>query len=202
MKQNTYSWVVTGHSEAFGKTSKTGTSLATAHGRKRQWVKSVARWDRHGSVRGHTQLLLCLRFEDVGEWKHAGIKTAALFQEKERDRSRSNSRRQRGRAMEVHPPPRPKERPRETARRALQGFRSPLCSVLKSFHRKSQNVAPVKWSNRKQNGKPSCRYMATVNGKRPDKQGIKIRGPLWRSHGAQGFIVSLWLHIYYKYCRC
>lgn len=138
---------------------------------------------------------LCLRFEDAGEWKHAGIKTPALFQEKERDRSRSDSLRQRGRAVEAHPPPRPKERPRETARRALQDFRSRPCSVLNSFRRKSQNVAPVKWSNRKQNGKPSCRYMATVNGKRQDKQGIKIRGLLRCSHRAQGFY-SLYDYIY------
>lgn len=111
MKQNTCSRAVTGHSEAFGKTSETGTSVVTAHGRKRQWVKPVAWWDRLGRVQGHTQLLLCLRFEDAGEWKHAGIKTPAPFREKERDRSRSNSRRQRGRAVEVHPPLAPRRGP-------------------------------------------------------------------------------------------
>ena len=122
-------------------------------------------------------------------------KNTSVVPRKGERQSRSNSHRQRGRAVEAHPPPRPKERPRETARRALQGFRSRPCSVLNSFHRKSQNVAPVKWSNRKQNGKPSCQCMATVNGKRQDKQGIKIRGPLRCSHRAQGFY-SVYDHIY------
>ena len=53
MKQNTYSLVVTSHSKAFGKTSKTGTSLVTTHGRQRQWAKPVARWGRLISVQGH-----------------------------------------------------------------------------------------------------------------------------------------------------
>ena len=98
--------------------------------------------------------------------------------------------------MEVHLPTRPKERPRETARWAVQVFSNHLCSMLNSFHRKSQNVSPVRRSSRKENRKPSYWYIAAVNGKRQDKQGIKIRDLLWYSHGAQGSIFSIWLHIY------